>query len=312
MEFALTHRHAFAVTLCIALAACAQPAVQRDALPRAASLPEPALALTAPDGVGAFLTCLRERGVTIVSAHRGGPMAGYPENALETMAARLAEAPMMLEIDVRQTADGTYVLFHDDDLDQDTDGTGPLASRSLAELETVRYDIGGYGISTLEEVLDWSKGRAILQLDVKRGVAFEPLLDWLEARGAQDRALVITYNADDAVTVAQNSDLLISASINTEDDLAAYEASGVPSDRMTAWTGLQAPRPALWRYLGESGISANYGTYATLDEQDGSAEAYAALASAGLHILSSDRPTFAYEALQRQQDFPAAARACSG
>ena len=303
-------RLALSLAMGTALASCAQPAVQPDAEAPARALPEPAFALSAPDGVGAFLACLRDADATIVSAHRGGPLDGYPENALETMAARLAEAPMMLEIDVRQTRDGVYVLFHDDDLDQDTDGSGPLADRTLAELSTVRYDVGGYGISTLEEVIDWAKGRTILQLDVKPGVAFEPLLDWLEAQGAQNVALVITYNVDDAVTVARESDFLISASLNRESDLASMEAAGVRADRISAWTGLQAPRPALWRFLDDQGISANYGTYSTLDEQDGSAAAYAALAQAGLHILSSDRPTFAYEALETRQDFEAAAREC--
>ena len=270
----------------VALASSAQPPRAPEAAVPLAAMPEPLLPLAAEGNVGDLLACLRGRGVTIVSAHRGGPLDGYPENALETMAARLAEAPMMLEIDVRQTRDGVYVLFHDDDLDQDTDGSGPLADRTLAELSTVRYDIGGYGISTLEEVIDWAKGRTILQLDVKPGVAFEPLLDWLEAQGAQNVALVITYNVDDAVTVARESDFLISASLNRESDLASMEAAGVRADRISAWTGLQAPRPALWRFLGDQGISANYGTYSTLDEQDGSA----AVRSSALSTTCASQP----------------------
>ena len=294
----------------VALASCAQPARAPEAAAPVAGLPEPLLPLAAEGNVGDLLACLRGRGVTIVSAHRGGPMPGFPENAIETMANRLAEAPVMLEIDVRQSADGTYVLFHDNELDADTDGTGPVSSMTLERLRALRYDEGGYRISTLEEVIDWAKGRAILQLDIKPGVAFEPLLEWLDARGAEDRALIITYNVRDAATVARASKFLISASVNKETDLAALAAAGVPADRITAWTGLQAPRPDLWRFLGSNGVSANYATYSTLDEQDGSAEAYAALAGAGLHILSSDRPTFAYRALEARQDFGTAAKAC--
>ncbi|MEN3971984.1 glycerophosphodiester phosphodiesterase family protein [Sphingomicrobium sp. XHP0235] len=301
---------------CLSLAACAdaarQPAPVDASVDSRSGLPEPALALAPRGDVADFLSCLRGQGATIVSAHRGGPSAGYPENAIETMAHRLSSAPMMLEIDVRQTSDGTYVLFHDDELDADTDGTGPVSSHTMAELSTYRYDEGGFAISTLEDVLEWARGRAILQLDVKPGVAFSPLLDWLSARDAEDRALIITYNARDAATVARESDFLISASVGKQGDLADLAAAGVPADRITAWTGLGAPKIDLWRTLGEEGISANYGAYATLDEQAASADAYAALGRAGLHILSSDRPTFAYEALQRDQDFAVAARRCMG
>lgn len=295
----------------LALAACAQPASLAPPAPAPATLPEPLLALDPPEGIDAFLDCLREGQLTIVSAHRGGPLDGYPENAVETMANVSAQAPVMLEIDVRQTADGHYVLFHDDDLDQDTDGTGPLAERTLTELEAVRYNGTDIGISTLAEALEWADGRALLQLDVKRGVAFEPLIDWLEARGADRYSLIITYSVEDAARVARASEtFLISASVNDADDLDALNAAGVPSDRISAWTGLRSPDIALWQMLGEAGVSANYGAYATLDEQDGSAEAYATLKDRGLDILSSDRPVFAYEALEARQDFTAAARSC--
>ncbi|MEM6500142.1 MAG: glycerophosphodiester phosphodiesterase, partial [Pseudomonadota bacterium] len=58
-----------------------------------------------------WLDCLRTTGGTIVSAHRGGPYPGYPENALETIRFVLDQAPNFPEIDISTSADGTLFLF---------------------------------------------------------------------------------------------------------------------------------------------------------------------------------------------------------
>ena len=60
----------------------------------------------------------------LVSAHRGGPVPGLPENAVETFEYALNHAPALIETDVRRTADGVLVLMHDETLDRTTTGTG--------------------------------------------------------------------------------------------------------------------------------------------------------------------------------------------
>jgi len=74
-------------------------------------------------------------------AHRGAS-GTYPENTLEAFAAGLAAGADRLELDVHGTADGEVVVFHDATLDRTTDGSGPVQTRSLAELR--RLD-AGYG-----------------------------------------------------------------------------------------------------------------------------------------------------------------------
>ena len=63
----------------------------------------------------------------LVSAHRGGPRPGLPENSLPAFDHALNYAPALLETDVRRLADGTFVLLHDDTLDRTTTGTGEVA-----------------------------------------------------------------------------------------------------------------------------------------------------------------------------------------
>lgn len=71
-----------------------------------------------------------------VVGHRGA--AAYaPENTLESIRKAAELGAPAVEVDVMLTADGQPVLFHDDLLDRTTDGSGPIAEHTLAEIETL-------------------------------------------------------------------------------------------------------------------------------------------------------------------------------
>lgn len=74
-------------------------------------------------------------------AHRGA--SGHaPENTRIAIERAVSMGADWIEIDVRRTRDGVLVAFHDDSLERTTNGTGPFAGRSLAELR--RLDAGGW------------------------------------------------------------------------------------------------------------------------------------------------------------------------
>lgn len=94
-----------------------------------------------------------------VIGHRGSPRAA-PENTLASFRQAARDGATWVEFDVSLTLDGRAVIFHDDDLDRTSDGTGPLAG---AEFDAVRsLDAGswfapafaGEPVPTLEEALD--------------------------------------------------------------------------------------------------------------------------------------------------------------
>jgi glycerophosphoryl diester phosphodiesterase len=66
------------------------------------------------------------------------------ENTIFSMQNAIAEGARGLALDVRASADGHAMIFRDADLSCRTDGAGPVAARSLAELQ--RLDVG-YGYS---------------------------------------------------------------------------------------------------------------------------------------------------------------------
>ena len=90
-------------------------------------------------------------------AHRGGA-ALWPENSLLAFKNAIAAGARLLEMDVHQAADGTVVVIHDPTLDRTTNGTGPVAAHTSAELRALRLrDTSGAltqeWVPTLAEVL---------------------------------------------------------------------------------------------------------------------------------------------------------------
>ncbi|MEQ8748429.1 MAG: glycerophosphodiester phosphodiesterase family protein, partial [Amphiplicatus sp.] len=109
------------LTVCaLALAACSNPPPKTEAPTGPAS----GWSLDPGGDLNAFFDCLETEGISLVSAHRGGPAPGFPENAVETFARTISLAPALIEIDVAQSADGVLFLMHADRLERTTTGGG--------------------------------------------------------------------------------------------------------------------------------------------------------------------------------------------
>jgi glycerophosphoryl diester phosphodiesterase len=71
-----------------------------------------------------------------VAGHRGA--AAYaPENTLESLREAWRRGAGWVEFDVKLTADGVPIVFHDDKLDRTTDGQGPVAAAGLARIRSL-------------------------------------------------------------------------------------------------------------------------------------------------------------------------------
>lgn len=74
-------------------------------------------------------------------AHRGGGRLA-PENTLAAMRVGAEHGFTLVEYDVKLSRDGVPVLLHDDDLDRTSNGHGPAAAKTYAEL--ARLDAGSW------------------------------------------------------------------------------------------------------------------------------------------------------------------------
>lgn len=101
-----------------------------------------------------------------VIGHRGA-CAHAPENTLASFATAAGLGCAMVEFDVRLSADGVPIVFHDDTLERCTDGRGAVGRLRLEQLK--RLDAGGgQSIPTLAEVLALCQARGLaVNMEIK-------------------------------------------------------------------------------------------------------------------------------------------------
>jgi glycerophosphoryl diester phosphodiesterase len=139
----------------------------------------------------------RESGTPLVGGHRGNP-AEHPENTMASFRSAIDLGVDMIECDVHLSADGELVVIHDHTLDRTTDGEGPVAARTLAELR--RLDAGaGERLPVLAEVCELARDRVGLCIELKQipvpypGLE-ERLVACLTSLGMLDQTAVISFH----------------------------------------------------------------------------------------------------------------------
>lgn len=233
----------------------------------------------------------------LLSAHRGGPMAGFPENAIETFENATTYQPLIIEFDVALSKDSVLVIMHDDKLDRTTNGTGPIGAQTYVALQALHLkDNDGkltkFKIPTLEEVLLWGKNKVLFTIDIKRGVPYEKIIAAIRKTKSETNAIVITYNANQAAKVHELApDLMISATVKSPEDLERLNKMGVPNDKIIAFVGVSEPSKSLYDHLHAKGISTILGTMGNLDRSaraNNNKAVYSNLVANGADVLSTD------------------------
>lgn len=133
---------------------------------------------------------LRPGSWPILCGHRGAPSLAT-ENTLESFAAAIAAGASMIEFDVRLSQCGTAMVFHDETLarlaGQDT-RVDALDLGALRALDQVT-------IPTLEDVLDWSRQRCDVIVELKERRAVQATLTALRRTGTRADAWVESFDA---------------------------------------------------------------------------------------------------------------------
>ena len=267
--------------------------------------------------LSATLDCFEEAGLTVISAHRGGPSPGLPENAIETMDAVLHALPSMMEIDVASSPDGVHYLMHDRTLNRTTTGEGAVTDvpwEKVAELQLV--DEAGwvtpYKVPTFAETLEWAKGKTVLQVDFKRTADFETVISEIRAADMASGVILIAYTQGQALRLYELApEMLISYSVNVPGDLEAIIEAGIPAENIVAFTGTRLARPDLYAALNAQDVEVIFGTLGRRDrsldgvfERFGTDERYAELGDGGVDIIATDRPRAAAAALAQAERLP--------
>lgn len=241
----------------------------------------------------------------IVSGHRGGAWHGYPENCIETFEHTLSQAYSMLEIDPRYSKDGQVVVIHDATLERTTTGTGRVADQTVAELKDLRLkDLDGqetdYQIPTLDEVIDWARGKTILVLDQKDVSAIDRA-KIVSRMKAESFVMLIVSNYKDVQAVHQlNPNIMMEVMVPNRARAEEFATLGVPWSNVVAFVGHNPPQDAsLYDFIHHQGASCMIGTSRNLDRQFIAGQVdelkkleseYRAYLALGANIIETDIP----------------------
>lgn len=191
----------------------------------------------------------------LVIAHRGNS-AHFPENTMASFQSAVALGVDALEFDLRLTKDGAAVVHHDPTLDRTTNGTGPLASKTLEELKTLDagfrftrdgthpYRGQGIIIPTFEEVLEaFPDTPFIIELKVPEVAPETRRL--LEKHHATGKVIVDSF-APGALEPLRGSDIALGASSAGAYRMLRHLVTGPPKPGTLNFKALCIP----WTYRG--------------------------------------------------------------
>jgi glycerophosphoryl diester phosphodiesterase len=182
-----------------------------------------------------------------------------PENTLAAFDLGMAAGADGLELDVHLSSDGVPVVHHDDVLDRTTNGTGPLAARTAAEL--ARVDAGcrftragdlpfrdrGICVPTLREVLRrYSDTRVIIEMKVDSRELGEAVAAEVRRAGAVERVCAAGYGTRSAAAARAALPEMATSGCHREVQMAVYRSLlGIPV-RRAPYEAYQVPETAGW------------------------------------------------------------------
>lgn len=291
------------------------------AQPRPSVAAAPRLHVIDPENAQGLRELLRytDEVVPVVSAHRGGAGPGLPENCLATFEETLRHSFAMLEIDPRYTRDGEIVVHHDATLDRTTTGRGPVAERSLVELKQLRLkdtegNVTSFQIPTLDEVLEWARGKTVLVLDSK-DVSVAARVKKIEEHGAEGYAMLIVGSPRLAQECYRlNPDVMMEVMMPDGERFHALEKTGIPWSNVIAFVGHQPTEDQeLLQMLHSKGVTCIAGTSRNLDRElvlqsaggDPQLEQrYQALLARGIDLIETDLPREVWPLLYDGSEVP--------
>ena len=134
-------------------------------------------------------------------AHRGGSGLA-PENTLTAFELAIQLGVDLIEVDVHGTADGAVVVVHDSTLTRTTDRQGAVRELTLSQIR--KADAGSRFqpptknevIPTLEEVLELTRNRAVLLIEIKADFLAERVLQIVESMEAESHVIIQSFNPE--------------------------------------------------------------------------------------------------------------------
>lgn len=225
----------------------------------------------------------------IISGHRGGMSAGYPENCIESCEHTLSLMPTFFEIDFSFTSDSVPVLMHDLTIDRTTNGKGKISDYTLQEIKQFKLidrdgNVTPYSIPTLKEMLEWGNGKVVFNFDNKyintRGVSDADKRAALEYYARQlspggdwsmyHNIMLSVRSLEEALFYWNKGirNVMFCVEISTPEHYEAYDKSPIPWNYVMAYirTAVNPDMQEVYDKLHEKGVMTMTSITATSDK----------------------------------------------
>ncbi|MGG7666364.1 glycerophosphodiester phosphodiesterase family protein [Dyadobacter sp. BHUBP1] len=214
-----------------------------------------------------------KRTTPLIMAHQGGTEDGYPGNSMATFERTYSKVPcVLLEIDVRATADSLLVILHDDDLALKTNGKGLLSKKKWKEVSKLRLkdpygSMTEHPIPTFQEVLNWSAGKNfVLVIDKKPETSITQTIKMLQGTGNLYKSVLICYSLKEAQLAHRLApQLMLAAGFNSPEHIDAVEQSGLPLEQLVALTPRELQESSFYQRIHDLNVTSSLGTNGNID-----------------------------------------------
>ena len=140
----------------------------------------------------------------LIIAHRGASAAA-PQNTLAAFRKAMELGADGIELDVQLSADGAVVVIHDFAVDKTADGTGRVATKTLAELKALDAGVkfspqfAGERIPTLAQVFEALEGKLLVNVELKdfnprSNALAAPVVEVVRKHAMEKRVLFSSFN----------------------------------------------------------------------------------------------------------------------
>ncbi|HXQ37069.1 MAG TPA: glycerophosphodiester phosphodiesterase [Anaerolineales bacterium] len=144
----------------------------------------------------------------LVIAHQGGDGV-WPGDTMYAFEKAVEIGSDVLEMDANVTKDGRIVLMHDETVDATTDGSGPIADFTLAQLKELDaayewsndggksfpYRAQGIQVPALDEVFEkFPQMRYVIEIKLTEDPIDKPLCDLIRKFRMEDKVLIASFH----------------------------------------------------------------------------------------------------------------------
>jgi len=186
---------------------------------------------------------------SVFGVNHRGYNSKAPENTLPAFRKSASKGFKFVETDVRTTADGELVCIHDSTVDRTSNGSGSVASKTLAELKALDFgswfspDFSGTEIPTFKEFLKCCKKLGLCAVvEIKDVSDFEKFFNEIIENSMVGNVMVIEVGKGSAAQYAYSNSIYVPCgSLTSTWSVSGGKSSNVGVNMSVLWRKLGFP-----------------------------------------------------------------------